>query len=383
MTKQNRQPDITQLLNIRNTAYDTIIAPRLESSVQYYNLQQYEQSKEYAELTLQADVQAKTLFAKYGISEFQLANFHVDSMREGVVSSIPWHLKDDFMVDVNNYMHAISKRDFHLRLKRYGKLSPPGIVSVLPRYDHYHGLAGFIQQSLPNTASVPKLLRNFMVPSNENFILVTIDLAQADWNWLQALTLAPSMKIASDTHDVYAYIGKRLSANDIVLPRQDVKKFVNSLNYGRKVKGLQREWDIIGYKYDAAKAIELYQEMFPELAVFMRDISRTKWPFVIDRYRRDIDIPLKPPQRAALPAQSGVAAFIKAYMVGIWKLQPSWIPVDVIRDMVIYEIPKSDRAIINENAYTALKIAKAQFNITNAYEGMTALHIKTNGGITL
>lgn len=220
--------------------------------------------------------------------------------------------KGDLAMAIDDYTHAIEKCDYHEMLRRYG-VERGGILMVRLHYDHYRGIAGFVQQSQPNTASVPKVLRQFMVPSNPTDVLVSVDLAQADWNWLQALTLAPSMIAASESGDVYRYVGNRLEMEDISLERQDLKRFVNSLNYGRTAFGLQREWNHLGYKYDAKVAIQAYRSMFPELSGFMRDVTRSRYPFVVDWFERHLDVDLTNSQKAALPAQSGVAAFMKSF----------------------------------------------------------------------
>jgi len=287
--------------------------------------------------------------------------------------------KGNLAMVIDDYNHALEKRDYHKLLRRHG-FEQGGIVTVRPHYEHYRGIAGFVQQSQPNTASVPKVLRQFMVPSSPTNALVSIDLAQADWNWLQALTLAPSMIAASKSGDVYRYVGSRLDLEGISLERQGLKRFVNSINYGRTASGLQREWNHRGYSYDAKAAIRAYRGMFPELAGFMTDVTKSRYPFVVDRFERHLNVGLTESQKAALPAQSGVAAFMKAFMVGVFEQRPSWIPVDMIRDMAIFEIPQSDVDKAESVAFAALDSAKATFEITKAFEGQSALHTQIIGG---
>jgi|GEM_PF-4650125 len=360
---------------LRNIDYDTNVAEQLERSVLKFNLSAYESSLQYQQICEQANESQLILQDQFGIADNQFIRLYNDAYREGLISSKQPKSSGDFSLAVGDYLHAVNKRDAHKSLRRYGEESQSGILSVKPRYEHYAGMAGFIQQSHPNTASVPKALREYMVPADNRNMIVSVDLAQADWNWLQALTLSPSMEAASQSGDVYGFVGNYLANNGIDLTRQDVKKFVNSLNYGRTIQGLQREWDHIGYDYDAVEAVGLYRQAFPELAAFMRDVSRSRRPFLVDRFRTGISVPLRASQRAALPAQSGVAAFIKSYMVGIFAINPTWIACDCIRDMVIFETPSMSKTEVTNVAFRALDMAKKQYGINNAFEGNNALHV--------
>jgi hypothetical protein len=336
-------------------------------------------SDSYKLLDAELQVVSHKLFADYRIRPGQ--QLRVDAIKRGIVEGMQNEATRDVVVTIDDYIHLLDKRDYHLRLIDSAIANNGGVVDVKPQYDHFKGLAGFIQQSNPNTASMPKQMRNYLVPSSKDYVLVTVDLAQADWNWLQALTLSPSMEAASASGDVYSYIGKALEAVGINLDRQTLKQFTNSLNYGRTAAGLAAAWSKFGYETDEAnKAVQVYQDLFPELAAFMQLVKQSRYPFLIDSFATYItDVDLKPTQKAALPAQSGVAAFMKVFMVAIHR-QSDWIPIDVIRDMVIYEVPMAQRQEVDRVMRNALESAKSNFGITNSFGGAEALHISFIGG---
>lgn len=243
-----------------------------------------------------------------------------------------------------------------------------GTVHIIGKHEAYANIPMQISTRAPNTQSIPKWCRNYLVaPTGRRF--VALDIGSAEPRALAGVADDEKLRMAI-SEGLYESVGNSLLEHTgIIIPRKIVKRLFMGFLYGQSLTGVAAT--LAEISLDTGYAHHIFYELqglFPKSTSLLEQVSKMPVAYLQGSPSTINVLDKRPNQRRSYLASSIIAALVKRWATRLIELNPEiWIH-EIPRDALWLSIPESetDETVLNQGILAlkqAINDCKFQFPI--------------------